>query len=254
MEYTINKLSNLAGVSSRTLRYYDEIGLLKPLKTNHSGYRVYGEKEIVRLQQILFLRQFGLELNTIFKILESDNFNMIEMLESHLLLLEQQKDEISTIIRNVKQTIECEKGKISITDHDRFIGLQKKFYNNNYLQYQDELTRLYSSQQLDTYNKKIANMDFDEIIAIKTLNKFILFNLEKFIKSKENIPSILAHEIYQSHKRWLSHMINPLSCEIHLAIAHQYIADSRFKQYYDKNVEGCAELLYKIIDYYTSNN
>lgn len=254
MEYTINKLSNLAGVSSRTLRYYDEIGILKPLKTNHSGYRVYGDKEIVRLQQILFLRQFGLELNTISQILESDNFNMIEMLESHLLLLEQQKNEINAIIKNVKQTIECEKGKISITDRERFIGLQKKFYINNYLQYQDELTRLYTSEQINTYTKIIAHMDFDEIIATKTLNKFILFNLEKFIKSKESIPSILANEIYQSHKKWLSHMINPLSCEMHLSIAHQYISDSRFKEYYDKNVEGCAELLYKIIEHYTSNN
>ena len=59
MEYTINKLSKLASISSRTLRYYDEIGLLKPLKINSSGYRVYGENELKRLQQILFLRGSG---------------------------------------------------------------------------------------------------------------------------------------------------------------------------------------------------
>ena len=77
MEYTITKLAKLACISSRTLRYYDEIGLLKPLNINSSGYRIYGQKELKRLQQILFLRQFGLELTAISQILNSDGFNMI---------------------------------------------------------------------------------------------------------------------------------------------------------------------------------
>ena len=54
MEYTVQRLADLAGVSSRTIRYYDEIGLLKPARINSSGYRLYGEKEVDRLQQILF--------------------------------------------------------------------------------------------------------------------------------------------------------------------------------------------------------
>ena len=53
MEYTIQKLAQLAGVSTRTLRYYDEVGILKPARINSSGYRIYGEKEINQLQQIL---------------------------------------------------------------------------------------------------------------------------------------------------------------------------------------------------------
>lgn len=54
MEYTVQRLADLAGVSSRTIRYYDEIGFLKPARINSSGYRLYGEKEVDRLQQILF--------------------------------------------------------------------------------------------------------------------------------------------------------------------------------------------------------
>lgn len=59
MEYTVNGLSKLAGVSTRTLRHYDEIGLLKPMKINSSGYRIYGPNEIDQLQQILFFRELG---------------------------------------------------------------------------------------------------------------------------------------------------------------------------------------------------
>jgi DNA-binding transcriptional MerR regulator len=56
MEYTVQKLSQMAGISARALRYYDEIGLLKPARINSSGYRIYGRKEVDSLQQILFYR------------------------------------------------------------------------------------------------------------------------------------------------------------------------------------------------------
>ncbi len=52
MEYTVSKLAKMAGVSNRTLRYYDQIGLLKPARINSSGYRIYGQEEIDLLQQI----------------------------------------------------------------------------------------------------------------------------------------------------------------------------------------------------------
>ena len=68
MEYTIQKLARLSGVSTRTLRYYDQIGLLLPCRTSSSGYRIYGQNEVDRLQQILFYRELGIELSQIGKI------------------------------------------------------------------------------------------------------------------------------------------------------------------------------------------
>ena len=54
-KYTIKKMAEISGVSTRTLRYYDELGLLKPESINESGYRLYGQKQVDILQQILFL-------------------------------------------------------------------------------------------------------------------------------------------------------------------------------------------------------
>jgi len=62
MEYTVQKLGKLAGISTRTIRYYDEIGILKPARINSSGYRIYGQSELDRLQQILFYRELGVSL------------------------------------------------------------------------------------------------------------------------------------------------------------------------------------------------
>ncbi len=69
MEYTISALAKLSGVSSRTLRYYDQIKLLQPQRTNSAGY-IYERQEVDRLQQILYFKSFGLSLETIRGILD----------------------------------------------------------------------------------------------------------------------------------------------------------------------------------------
>ena len=63
MEYTVKALADLAGVTPRTLRWYDRIGLLKPLRTTEAGYRLYGPAQLDRLQDILFYRELGLDLS-----------------------------------------------------------------------------------------------------------------------------------------------------------------------------------------------
>ena len=83
MEYTVQKLSRLAGVSSRTLRYYDEIGILKPARINSSGYRIYGQMEVDRLQQILFYKELGVNLKDIKEIINLPTFDGIAALRQH---------------------------------------------------------------------------------------------------------------------------------------------------------------------------
>lgn len=68
MEYSIRELADLAGISTRTLRYYDEINLVKPNRVNENGVRFYGKKELDLLQQILFYREQDLSLDIIRQI------------------------------------------------------------------------------------------------------------------------------------------------------------------------------------------
>ncbi len=77
---TIKKMASLSGVSARTLRYYDEIGLLQPARINSSGYRIYGQAEVNRLQQILFYCELDLKLDEIKEILEQPDFNVEQAL------------------------------------------------------------------------------------------------------------------------------------------------------------------------------
>jgi len=105
MEYTVQNLGKLAGISTRTLRYYDEIGILKPARINSSGYRIYGQAELDRLQQILFYRELGVSLIDIKNIINEPSFDGINALIEHRLKLLEKRKQIDLLIANVEKTI-----------------------------------------------------------------------------------------------------------------------------------------------------
>jgi DNA-binding transcriptional MerR regulator len=84
MEYSSNRLTKISGVSARTLRFYDEIGLLKPKRVASSGYRIYGQCEVDSLQQILFYRELGFSLDEIKNFLTSPDLNHEHAYQGHL--------------------------------------------------------------------------------------------------------------------------------------------------------------------------
>lgn len=84
MEYTIKQLADLSGVTPRTLRWYDREGLLRPGRATEAGYRIYGPKEVDRLQEILFYRELGFSLADIRRLLDDPAYDRQAALQSHL--------------------------------------------------------------------------------------------------------------------------------------------------------------------------
>lgn len=89
MEYTVSQLAKLSGVSPRTLRYYDQIGLLKPDRINSSGYRIYGKEQVDMLQQIIFYRELDVSIEEIKNIVQQPGFDQVTALENHFQNLKQ---------------------------------------------------------------------------------------------------------------------------------------------------------------------
>ncbi len=103
--YSVKQLSELAGISVRTLHYYDEIGLLTPSVVKDNGYRYYDEANLLRLQQILFYREIGLELAQIKTIVDSPDFDLLAALRSHRRELEQKAERLHDLLTTVDNTI-----------------------------------------------------------------------------------------------------------------------------------------------------
>src|SRR5688572_2824235 len=102
---TVKQLSNLAGVTPRTLHHYDEIGLLKPSRVGDNGYRYYGEESLLRLQQILFYRELGIPLEDIKKIMGRRDFDVLGALRSHKDAL---KKQVTRLNRSEEHTSELQ--------------------------------------------------------------------------------------------------------------------------------------------------
>ena len=128
MEYTIQELAQMSGVSTRTLRYYDEIGLLKPARTNEAGYRFYGQYEIDMLQQILFYRALDMKLATIQAIIQAPNFQHAEALKTHRVALLQRKEQLETILQTVEKTIQSIEEEQPMSNEEKFKGFKEKYW------------------------------------------------------------------------------------------------------------------------------
>ena len=105
MEYSIQALARLAGVTTRTLRWYDQIGLLKPSRVADNGYRYYGPAEVDRLQDILYYRALGVALAQIRTCLDEPSFDRLAVLRSHLTALQGERARLEQLIRSVEATI-----------------------------------------------------------------------------------------------------------------------------------------------------
>lgn len=126
MEYTIKQMADLAGISTSTLRYYDKINLLKPKAVSKAGYRIYGEREVDALQQVLFYKNLGVELTEIKTCINAPGFNKTAMLTEQLTELNLQKQELELLVNNVEKTIQREKGLVQMTDTEKFEGLRRE--------------------------------------------------------------------------------------------------------------------------------
>lgn len=249
MEYTINKLSKMAGVSTRTLRYYNEIGLLAPARVTDSGYRVYGETEVDALQQILFYRALGVELLQIKKLLHADSFDKATALESHLAALLEKRAQLDTLILNAGRTISAIKGEITMTDKEKFEGFKQKMLEENQRLYGAELNEKYGHDAIAASNSRIKEMTFERYSEAEQLEAEVSATLAVALKNG-NPADELAQKACALHEKWLRIYYPQYTKEYHREMANLYVADERFAAYYDKIAPGCAVFLRDAIAIY----
>lgn len=242
-EYGIRELSELAGVSARTLRYYDEIGLLKPSYVNEAGYRFYGRAEVNLLQQILFYRERGFGLKKIQRILYQEHFDTLHALEEHLLELEEQKVHMEALIRTVQQTILSMKGEYEMSDKEKFEAFKERVIRENEERFGPEAREKYGDGEVDAVNRRLMNLTEEEWERFQNLGAEIRQRLKEGVLAGIRPDSEEARRIVLLHKEWLGMTWKKYTEEAHRAIVNMYIADERFRDYYDREVEGCASLL-----------
>ncbi|MFY4777048.1 MerR family transcriptional regulator [Metabacillus sp. RGM 3146] len=250
MEYTVQKLAELSGTTARTLRYYDEIGILKPARMSSSGYRIYGVEEVDRLQHILFYRELGLSLEQIQEILANPDFDRSNALIEHREKLLQKRKQLDLLISNVEKTIAASEGRMKMGDKEKFEGFKQKMIDDNEQKYGKEIREKYGENTVNRSNEKLKNMtqeQFDKAARLEKEYKSLLADAYK----TGDPASDEAQKAADLHKQWLKIYWTEYSKEAHAGLANMYVQDERFKANYDEIQPGMAEFLRDAIHIYT---
>ncbi|MGB4369697.1 MAG: MerR family transcriptional regulator [Caldicoprobacterales bacterium] len=250
MEYTVNELSKLAGVSTRTIRYYDEIGILKPSRINSSGYRIYGQKEIDLLQQILFYRELGVSLSKIKEIIYDPSFDIDMALTEHRKALVERRKQLDLLISNVDKTLVSRKGGIKMSNKEKFQGFKQKLVEENEKKYGQEIREKYGEDEVSKSNEKILGMTEEEYTRWTSLGAEIIKTLKEAFVTGDP-ASDLAQKAADLHKQWLAFTWPSYNKEAHAGLAQMYVDYERFTKYYDKEQPGLAKFLRDAILIYT---
>ncbi len=242
MEYTVGALAHLAGVSPRTIRFYDEAGLLAPARVGENGYRVYGMAQVDRLQDILILRALGMKLSQIAEVLAAPEFDRTTALENHLIELKKRRAQVDALIGNVEKTLDALKGEIEMKDQEKFEGLKERLVRENEEKYGEEIRAKYGEETVARSNARIRGMKPESFARVEELNRGIAEALCAAVSSGDPTGAA-AQRACALHKEWLLLFAGQYSPEYHVALGEMYVSDERFRAYYDNIIPGGAQML-----------
>ena len=185
MEYTVNGLARLAGVSVRTLHWYDEIGLLRPARVTEAGYRMYGPDEVDALQSILFYRALGVPLKQIGALMADASAGRLAALQSHRAALLCRRAQLDALLATLDKTILTEEGKCAMTDAEKFEGFKQKLVAENEAEYGAEARGKYGDTAVDASNAKLMGLSPEQYGEMQKLSARINAALAAAVRAGE---------------------------------------------------------------------
>jgi DNA-binding transcriptional MerR regulator len=240
---TVKKLSRLAGITPRTLHYYDEIGLLSPTRVGENGYRYYGEEALLQLQQILLYRQLDMSLDSIQKIMARPDFDVLSALESHKQELLKRTAQMEHLISTVENTILHLKGKKEMSPKQLF----EAFSDEQQAEYEKEAMKMYDPAIVKASNKKWKSYSAADKQRIADEGNAVY---QAFLLAMPKGPA--SPEAQAAVAAWRKHMDyfwTPNEDQL-LGLANGYNDDPRFKANFDQIDPGLAAFVREAVKVY----
>jgi DNA-binding transcriptional MerR regulator len=244
--YTVQEMARLAGVTVRTLHYYDQIGLLEPAARNEAGYRLYSREELLRLQQILFFREMDVPLADIKTILTDPEFDGLDTLRRHRQVLRTRAGRLSRLIQTAERTIaEMEGGSHMVADKELYDG----FTPEEAELYRDEARQRWPSEFAGVEGRLRA-MGKESWKTVQKEGEEIATELAQIVG--DDPASDEAQRLVKRHHSWIENFY-PADADRYRGLAEMYIADERFAAYYDAFAPGLAKFLSQAMQQYAAS-
>lgn len=251
MRYTIKQLAKLSGVSGRTLRFYDEIGLLKPAFYGDNQYRYYKEEQLFLLQQILFFRELGFPLNDIKRILPSNDFDKIKSLKQHRSSLQSKVERTQTLIQTIDKTIAHLRGQYKMPIEEMFDGFDP-IKQQEHEQYMLD-AGLMSQQQIDESWQRAAHWKKFDWEQFKDAGEKLNLELVKALEQGQEINSTKVQKLIRQHYDWVNNFWTPTK-ETYLGLGKMYLDHPDFRDFYHRFHPDLVEYLVAAMQVYAQQN
>jgi len=243
-QYSIKQLADLAGVTVRTLHYYDEIGLLRPHRRSKKDYRYYSRYELLRLQQILFYQELDYSLKSIKRLLDDSDFDFEASLLSHQKSLKSKIRRIQNLLKTIDSTINQFNHPKNMNDEQLYEGFAspeegKKLTQEAQARWGDEVKKT---------NERIRKMGPQQWKKVKEEGEAIAQKLADLMGDFPVASKEVQNTIVAFHKN-MEHFY-PVDKERLRGLGQLYITDDRFRAHYDKYKLGLADFIQQAIEVY----
>lgn len=234
----VKEVSQLTGISVRTLHYYDDIGLLTPDHTTEAGYRLYSDENLATLQQILFFRELDFPLKKIKELLTSPTFDRQKAFELQRKMLITKRKQLDRMIQTIDKSIRNGKGELVMTKEEKFEGFD--FSKNPYEQ---EARERWGDKAVDEANKKGPELR-------EKMNE-IYIKLAGLRHLPPESPQAQA-----GIEQWFTYLnkIGTYSLAAFASLGQMYVDDERFRKNIDQFGEGLAEFMRDAMEMYAKLN
>jgi DNA-binding transcriptional MerR regulator len=243
MAWSIAQVARMSKVTSRTLRHYDDIGLLRPAWIGRNGYRYYERDQLLSLQRILIMRELGLGLEAIAEIIH-DGRDQVEALRMHLAWLRTEQDRFAALASTVERTIRELEGGEMRTEH-WFEG----FDPAKQAEWQEEARQRWGAEVVDAAAERVQDKpkDWWQREGSRWLaNLRALVALIDAGKAPDD-PEVL--DVIHEHYQWVCQFWTP-NRESYKGLADLYTQDPRFRANYDKTDPRLAEFMHSAMAAY----
>ncbi|WP_046498106.1 MerR family transcriptional regulator [Streptomyces odonnellii] len=234
MEWSIQEIAKMAGTTSRTLRHYGDLGLLTPSRTGSNGYRYYDQDALVRLQRILLLRELGLGLPAIARVLDGQQ-DTAAALRAHLGLLERERERIERLIASVRTTLHK-------TGTGEELMAEEVLDGFDHTRYEQEVTERWGREAYEKGDRWWRSLSEQEQKEFQDRHETIARDWGRAKEAGLAPDSDEAQDIARRHCAWLSVTVEVTKSYV-IGVSAMYVDDERFTAAYDKYRKGTAVLV-----------
>ena len=237
MTYTVSDVAGATGITVRTLHHYDEIGVLRPSERSPSGYRIYDEADLERLQEVLFFRELGFGLGEIRTSLADPGLDRRQVLLRQRSLMADQVKRFRQMVKAIDRALDAIDEGVVMDKEEMF----EIFGDFDPTEYEDEARERWGDTDMyEESQRRTGSYSKDEWMKLGAEGRAIGEGLAVLMAAGVEATSESAMDFAEQHRQHVSRWFYQCSYEIHMGLGEMYVADPRFTKYWDAFHPGLA--------------